>query len=240
MRVLVTPDYRTLSQTAAGLVIKALSARPNLKLGLPTGTTPLGMYEELVNRYRGEHLDFSQVQTFNLDEYSGLPKDHPNSYHSYMRQHFFDGVNIPPEGIHIPDGSPGIDPAVESRAYEEAIRIGGGIDLLIVGVGLNGHIAFNEPGAPLDSRTRVVDLAPETIANARQQFGSEPVPTRAITMGIGTILEARRIVLLASGGSKADVVEQSLRGPVSESMPASALQLHSNVIVILDEAAKRD
>lgn len=230
MRVLVTPGYRTLSQTAAKLVVKSLHAKPDLTLALPTGNTPLGMYEELVKEYRDGHLDFARARTFNLDEYLGLPPDHPNSYRSYMREHFFDHVNIAIENTHMPD---------ESESYEKAIHDAGGIDLLIVGIGSNGHIAFNEPGSSFDSRTRVVNLAPETIANARQHFAaSAEAPTTAITMGIGTILDARRILLLASGASKTQIVERALRGPVSESVPASALRLHANVIAILDEAAR--
>jgi glucosamine-6-phosphate deaminase len=239
MRVLVTPDYRALSQAAAQLVIKTINTRRHLKLGLPTGNTPLGMYEELVNRYRDEHLDFSQLRTFNLDEYLGLSNDHPNSYHTYMRRQFFDHVNVPPANIHIPDGRAETDPDMESERYENAIRDAGGIDLLIVGVGANGHIAFNEPGSAFDSRTRVVDLAPETIRNAQRYFGNEPIPARAITIGIGTILEARRILLLASGPSKVDAVERALHGPIAESFPASALRLHQHVVVIVDEAAHR-
>ena len=237
MRVLVTPDYQALSQTAAELVLKAIGAKPGINLGLPTGNTPLGMYEELVRRYRIEQLDFSQIQTFNLDEYVGLTYDHPKSYHSYMRRHFFDHVNVLPANAHIPDGSPGVDLDAEAVRYENQIRNAGEIDLLIVGVGANGHIAFNEPGSAFDSRTRTVDLAAETVRNAKQHFGSEPVPARAITMGIATILEAGRILLLASGASKADAVERALHGPVSESVPASALRLHPRVIVVLDEAA---
>jgi glucosamine-6-phosphate deaminase len=232
MRVLVTPDYQTLSQTAAELVAKAVRTKPNLTLGLPTGNTPLGMYEELVRRHRDEHLDFSRVRTFNLDEYLKLPPQHPKSYHSYMRDRFFSHVNISAENTHIP--------TVESKDYESLIHDAGGIDLLIVGIGANGHIAFNEPGSSFASRTRIVDLAPETIANARRHFGSEAnVPKTAITMGIATILDSHRIVLLASGSSKAESVERALRGPVSETMPASALQNHSNVIAILDEAARQ-
>jgi glucosamine-6-phosphate deaminase len=237
MRVLVTPEYRTLSQTAAELVIKALHAKSNLSLGLPTGRTPLGMYEELVRKHREKHLDFSDLRTFNLDEYLGLPPDHPKAYHTYMRRHLFEHVNMSPANIHIPDGSPGIDADRESERYEKAIHDAGGLDLLIVGIGANGHIAFNEPGSAFDSRTRAVDLAPETIANAKQYFGSDCVPARAITMGIGTMLEARRILLLAAGPSKADAVGRALRGPVSVDVPASALQLHPRVVAILDEAA---
>ncbi len=237
MRVLVTPDYRTLSQSAAELVADALRAKPDIDLGLPAGRTPIGMYEELAKAHREQQLDFSRVRTFNLDEYLGLRRNHPNSYHTFMHRQLFDHLNIAPENIRIPDGSPGVDTQSESANYESAIRAAGGIDLLIMGVGGNGHIAFNEPGSPFDSRTRVVDLAPQTIANAAQDFGAEPVPSRAITMGIGTMLEARRILLLASGTSKAHAVERILRGPVNEGFPASALQQHPRVVVIVDEAA---
>jgi glucosamine-6-phosphate deaminase len=237
VRAFVTPDYLTLSRTACDVIADALRLKPALCLGLPTGETPLGMYEELVRRYKDGTLDFSQVRTFNLDEYAGLPPHHPGSYHSYMRRHLFDHVNIKPENIHIPNGA-AADLQMECELYEKAMQDAGGIDLLVAGIGANGHIAFNEPGATLDSRTRVVDLAPETIANAKRQFGSDPVPQRAITMGVATLLEARRILLIASGASKAHAVERAMRGPVSESAPASALQLHKNVLVILDDAAK--
>ena len=240
MRVLVTPDYRTLSESAAELVVKAVHAKPNLAIGLPTGSTPLGMYEELVRTYRDEHLDFSSLRTFNLDEYVGLSSDEPRSYHTYMQQHFFQHVNIPPTNVHIPKGKPGTDFDAEAERYENSIRHAGGIDLLIVGIGANGHIAFNEPGAPFDSRTRIVELAPQTLANAQRHFGVGRVPAKAITMGIGTIREARRIVLLASGAHKADAIERALRGPVSESVPASVLQLHPRVIVILDGTVKKN
>jgi len=237
MRVLVTPDYRTLSRTSAELVIKAIVSKPGLQLGLPTGNTPLGLYAELARAHREQQLDFSGIGTFNLDEYLGIAIDHPQSYHTYMRDQFFNHVNVNPANIHIPDGSPGVDPDEECSRYEASIRKAGGIDLLIVGVGANGHIAFNEPGSAFDSRTRVVDLASETIANARHRFADEPVPPKAITMGIGTILESRRILLLASGANKADAVKRTLQGPASSTCPASALQLHPRVIAIVDEAA---
>jgi glucosamine-6-phosphate deaminase len=237
MRVLVTPDFRRLSQTARELAIKAIRSKPDLVLGLPTGNTPQGMYEELVRAHREQHVDFSRIRTFNLDEYVGIASAHPQSFHSYMRQRFFDHVNVDSANAYIPDGSPGIDAEQESALYEAAIHEAGGIDLLIVGVAANGHIAFNEPGSAFDSRTRVVDLAPETIANAQQYFTNEPAPRQAITMGIGTILEARRILLLASGANKADAVKRALQGPVSTACPASALQLHPRVIAVVDEAA---
>jgi len=231
MRVLVAPDYRTLSRTASELVLKAIRRKRELTLGLPTGNTPLGMYEELVRSYRGQRIDFSGITTFNLDEYLGLQRNDPHSYRFYMQRHFFDHVNVAPRNVHIPE---------EAGSYEEKIREAGGIDLLVVGIGRNGHIAFNEPGSSFASRTREVKLAPETIANAETHFQGAPVPPRAITMGIGTILEARCIVLLASGASKADIVRRALNGPVSESVPASALQMHQNVIAILDEEANPD
>jgi len=231
MRVLVAPDYRTLSRTASELVLKAVRTKRELTLGLPTGNTPLGMYEELVRSYREQQMDFSGIITFNLDEYLGLQRNDPNSYRFYMQEHFFDHVNVAPRNIHIPE---------EAGSYEEKIREAGGIDLLVVGIGRNGHIAFNEPGSSFASRTREVMLAPETIANAETHFQGAPVPPRAITMGIGTILESRCIVLLAAGASKADIVRRALNGPVSESVPASALQMHRNVIAILDEEANPD
>jgi glucosamine-6-phosphate deaminase len=228
MRVLVTADYRTLSQAAAELVLKAIRAKPALVLGLPTGNTPIGMYEEVVNAYRQQQLDFSRLRTFNLDEYSGIAPDNPHSYRTYMREHFFDHVNIPPGNIHVPGGT---------GDYETEIAEAGGIDLLIAGIGMNGHIAFNEPGSDFASRTREVTLTAETIANAKKHFAGATVPARAVTMGIGTIRDSRCILLLASGASKRDIVTRALNGPVSETVPASALQNHANVIVVIDEAA---
>jgi glucosamine-6-phosphate deaminase len=237
MRVLVTADYRTLSEEAGALVARAVRAKPDITLGLPTGNTPLGLYEELVRKHRHEGLDFSRVRTFNLDEYLGLAPDDPRSYHAYMRARFFDHVNIALENTHIPNGSPGVNVDAECGRYEDGIRNVGGIDLLIVGIGSNGHIAFNEPGSSFESRTRVVTLAPETIENAKRHFPSDAsVPMSAITIGIRTILDARRVLLLASGPGK---VERTLRDPVSESVPASALRLHPDVIAILDESARR-
>ena len=231
MRVLVTPDYRTLSRTAAELVLRAVRAKPALTLGLPTGNTPLGMYDELVRAYREQHLDFSNLRVFNVDEYAGLAKNDPHSYRAYMREHFFNHVNVPPENIHTPE---------QDTAYEKEIADAGGMDLLVIGIGLNGHIAFNEPGSSFSSRTREVQLSPETIANARQHFGGAPVPARAITIGIGTILDSRCIVLLATGPSKKAIVHRALHGPVSEAVPASVLQTHPNVVALVDEAASSE
>jgi glucosamine-6-phosphate deaminase len=212
MKVLVTADYRTLSLDGAHIVAEAVRLKPTLTIGLPAGNTPTGMYEQLA----AAQLDFSNVKTFNIDEYVGLRPDDVRSFHAYMRRTFFDHINLPPKNIHFPD-----------EEYEQTIRAAGGIDLLVLGIGLNGHIAFNEPGSDLNSRTRIVDLAPETVAPVR----------RGITMGIATILEARRILLLASGSSKRAILRGALEGPVQESLPASALQLHSALTVIVDKAA---
>ena len=238
MRIVVTPDYESLSEEAAEVVAKAVLAKPTLSLGLPTGSTPLGMYQALIRKHRSGGLDFSSAKTFNLDEYAGISPAHPQSFHTYMRARFFDYVNLAAKNTHIPDGSPDTNPTVEANRYESSIYQSGGIDLLIVGVGMNGHIAFNEPGSPFDSRTRVVTLAPETLKKVSQEFGtSKGIPQIAITVGIGNVLEARRILMLASGAAKAEIVRRALRGPVSEAVPASALQLHPDVITILDEEA---
>jgi glucosamine-6-phosphate deaminase len=231
MRILVTPDYAVLSLTAAEIVLQAVQSRRELNLGLPTGNTPLGMYRELTRAYREGRANFSDLQTFNLDEYAGLAPGDPHRFDTYMRENFFSHVNVSPLNIHFPD---------ETNDYERQISDAGGIDLLVVGIGANGHIAFNEPGSSFGSRTRRVALAPKTIENARKHFGLDPVPTSAITMGIGTILECRRIVLLASGRPKADIVHQALQGPSSEAVPASALQQHPDVTVIVDTDAARN
>jgi glucosamine-6-phosphate deaminase len=238
MKTLVMPDYRGLSERAAELVAEAITLRPEATLGLPTGRTPLGMYRDLVRRHTGEGLDFSRVRTFNLDEYCGLGSQHPQSYHTYMRVQFLSRVNLPPNQADIPDGLAS-DLDAECERYESAIQNAGGLDLLIAGIGANGHIAFNEPGSSFTSRTRVVTLAQDTILRAAMGFSDEEVPRQAITMGIGTILEARRIMVLASGIEKARAVQLALKGPVSEAVPASALQRHPHVIAIVDEAAYR-
>jgi glucosamine-6-phosphate deaminase len=212
MHVLVTPDYRALSRKAAQIVGQAVRLKPDMVLGLPAGNTPTGMYEELAS----EQLDFSSVKTFNIDEYAGLDESDPRSFRAYMQRSFFDHINLAPNNIHFPD-----------QRYEETIRRVGGIDLLILGIGRNGHIAFNEPGSHFDSRTRIVDLAPETAGPVR----------RGITMGIATILDARRILLLASGTSKKVVLKRALEEPVTESLPASALRLHPDVTIIMDADA---
>ncbi len=237
MRVIIASDYAEMSRRAAELVASAVRAKPDLVLGLATGSTPLGLYDELVRLENEGELDLSQVTTFNLDEYLGIPENHPQSYHRFMEEHFFGRLRERPRATHIPPASPE-DPLVAAEAYERAIHAAGGIDVQILGIGRNGHIGFNEPGSSLASRTRPVVLRAETIRDNARFFDSiEDVPRYALTMGIGTILEARRIILLASGTNKADAVARAIEGPVCSSCPASALQLHPDPVFVLDAEA---
>lgn len=238
MLVLIKQDYTALSLEAAQIVASAIRANPNLVLGLATGSTPLGMYQELVRLHREEGLDFSRVITFNLDEYVGFAPDHPQSYHSYMHRHFFSHVNIDSANIHIPDGLAQDDYERHCAHYEERIGQAGGIDLQLLGIGRDGHIGFNEPTSSLASRTRVKTLTRQTVEDNARAFGpGEEIPQCAITMGIGTILEAKRIVLLASGAQKAHALAKAIEGPITAAVTASALQLHRDVTAIVDEAA---
>jgi glucosamine-6-phosphate deaminase len=229
------------------LVVESLirennSAGLRTVLGLPTGSTPIGVYRELARLHREEGLDFSNVVTFNLDEYWPMEKESIHSYHRFMREAFFDRVNIPPENIHIPDGTiPLRDVDSFCEAYERAIEKAGGIDLQILGIGRTGHIGFNEPGSPRDSRTRMVTLDPVTRQDAASDFfGEENVPVQAITMGVGTILEARKIIIIALGEHKAPIVRRAVEEPISEEVTASFLQAHRNVTFALDLAAASD
>lgn len=240
MEIIVKKTYEEIGKEAAGMIKKEIAVKPGLVLGLPTGSTPLSLYRELVRLHREEGLDFSGVTTFNLDEYVGLGPKHPMSFNRFMHEHFFDHVNIKKKNINIPDGLAG-DLRSHCRAYEEKIASSGGIDLQVLGIGRDGHIAFNEPGSSLCSRTRVKTLAEETIQdNSRFFRKKEDVPLFAVTMGIGTIMEARRIVLLGSGTLKADVISRFAEGPVTSEVTASILQMHPELTVILDvEAAHR-
>jgi len=237
MEVFIFPDAKAMSIVAAKEVAEVLNAKPDAVLGMATGSTPLGLYQELVRMYQRRELDFSHVTTFNLDEYVGLPVTHPQSYHHFMHEHFFRHANIPPQNIHIPSGT-----TTNYRSfcewYEQRIRDCGGIDVQILGIGSDGHIAFNEPGSSLSSRTRLKTLAKSTIDdNARFFKDRAEVPIYAITMGVGTILEARKLLLLASGKNKADAVAAAVEGPVTAMITASALQMHPDCQVLLDEEA---
>ena len=237
MELIITYDYDAMSFEAAHVVADLIRNQPDCVLGLPSGSTPLGMYRELIRMHRVEGLDFSKVTTFNLDEYYGLPVTHERSYHFFMRENFFDHVNIPARRIFIPNGMAS-DPESHCRWFEEKIREMGGIDLQVLGIGRDGHIGFNEPGSSLASRTRMKTLTEETIQdNARFFESEEEVPRYVLTMGVGTILEARRCLLLGSSEKKAEVVAQAVEGPVSSQITASALHLHPRVMVILDEPA---
>ncbi|HXG11037.1 MAG TPA: glucosamine-6-phosphate deaminase [Gemmataceae bacterium] len=217
------------------------AGRPTV-LGLPTGSTPVGLYRELIRLHKEAGLDFSRVITFNLDEYYPMDPDDPQSYNRWMKETFFNHVNIRPENIHIPDGTIRVEEAEEYCArYEQLIRRAGGIDLQILGIGRTGHIGFNEPGSTRHSRTRLVTLDPVTRADAAANFyGEENVPHQAITMGVGTILEARKIVIMAFGEHKAPIVKRAVEGEVTDAIAASFLQQHPDATFILDEAAARD
>lgn len=238
MLLVLKANAEELGREAARMVANAVRRNPALRLGLATGNTVLGMYQELARLHREEKLDFSRVLTFNLDEYLGLPASHPQSFHFFMQQNFFNRVNVAPANIHIPDGA--IKGAYQEycASYEDSIRRAGGIDLQILGIGRNGHVGFNEPTSSLGSRTRLKVLSKETIDDNRKFFApGEEIPQCAITMGIGTILEARRILLLASGASKAAAIAKAIEGPLSASVTASALQLHPDVTFIVDREA---
>jgi glucosamine-6-phosphate deaminase len=228
---------RSLAGEIAELIrASAASARP-IVLGLATGSTPIGLYRELVRLHREAGLSFARVVTFNLDEYEGLPPEHPESYWSFMHHHLFQHIDIAAGNIHIPSGTSG-DAEAHCDAYEAAIRAAGGIDLQVLGIGRSGHIGFNEPGSPQDSRTRRIELDPITREDAAEAFGGlEKVPTHAITMGCGTILAARRVRLLAFGDRKAGIVRKALHGPVTTKISASFLQDHPDAAFMLDRAA---
>jgi glucosamine-6-phosphate deaminase len=237
MQIIISETYDELSKVAAKIVAKTLNSKPNAVLGLATGSTPLGMYKELIRMYKEDGLDFSQVTTFNLDEYVGLPRGHFQSYHYFMHENLFKHINIPRQNIYIPSGTTDNYEAF-CEWYERRIKECGGIDLQVLGIGADGHIAFNEPSSSLGSRTRIKTLAQQTIEdNARFFERREDVPIYAITMGVGTILEARRIILLASGENKAQAVAGAIEGSVTSMNTASALQLHADTIAVLDRKA---
>jgi glucosamine-6-phosphate deaminase len=237
MEVIIQPSRAAAANLVAQIISRDLKANPRLVLGLATGVTMEQVYHELVLLYKAQQLDFSLCRTFNLDEYVGLPASDPNSYRRYMNEHLFRRVNIDQSNTHLPDGmAPDLD--VECLRYEGLLRDCGGIDLQLLGLGKAGHIGFNEPLSALRSRTRVKALTPTTIKQNAALFGSEEkVPRRAITMGVGTIIEARRCVLLATGQAKANILAKAVEGPITSMVSASALQLHPRCTVVVDEEA---
>jgi glucosamine-6-phosphate deaminase len=235
MKVLIFEAREELGRAAAGLIASAVRENPELVLGLITGETPLECYRELVRMHREEQVDFSQVVTFALDEYLGLSPSHPLTCKSQLMDILLGHLNIRRENLHFLDcNSPNPERACEK--YEEEIREAGGIDLQLLGIGLNGHLGLNEPGSPFDSRTRVVELSEVTKGYLSRYFGQE-VPQRGMTMGLGTIMEARKILLLAHGSAKAEIVAKALKGPITKEVPASILQRHPACTVMLDKAA---
>jgi glucosamine-6-phosphate deaminase len=237
VRVIIQADAAAVSRCAARFYVELLQHKPNAVLGLATGSTPVATYQELIRLHQAGELDFAHVTTFNLDEYVGLGPNHPQSYRRFMQEQLFSAVNVRAERTHLPNGCD-LDFAASCQAYEDQIRASGGIDLQLLGIGTDGHIAFNEPGSSLASRTRVKSLVAETIRDNARFFGSErEVPRLAVTMGVGTILEARQILLLATGENKAAAIAATIEGPITAQITASALQLHRQVVVIVDEAA---
>jgi glucosamine-6-phosphate deaminase len=243
----VEADPAAAGRRAARLVDEAIRTRAGIVLALPTGATPIPMYAELVRLHQERGTDWRGVRTFNLDEYVGVGPDHPKSYAHYMAVRLFDGVNLPADRRHLPDGL-ARDADAETLRYEQAIEAAGGLDLAVLGVGVNGHLGFNEPATVLTARTHVAELTPETwrrnfpdLAAELVQAGHPNAPfRRAYTMGIGTILQARHIILLATGAAKRQIVRDALHGPVTTHNPASLLQLHRNATVVLDRDAAQE
>ena len=237
MKLYRAKDYKDMSRKAANIISAQVIMKPNCVLGLATGSTPIGTYEQLVEWYKKGDLDFAEVKTANLDEYKGLPRDNDQSYYYFMNFHLFSHVNIDPANTHIPDG---MEPDAEKECshYEEVLAGLGGVDLQLLGLGHNGHIGFNEPDEEFDKLTHCVNLTESTIeANKRFFEKEEDVPRQAYTMGIGTIMAAKQVLIVVSGEDKAQIVRDAFFGPVTPEVPASILQFHPNAVAIVDEAA---
>ena len=235
MKIFETKNYQEMSRKAANILSAQIILKPDCVLGLATGSSPIGTYDQLVEWYNKHDLDFSEVHTVNLDEYRGLTRDNDQSYYYFM--HEFDRVNIKPENTHVPNGmEPDAD--MECARYEELIRSFGGVDIQLLGLGHNGHIGFNEPDTAFAKTTHCVNLTESTIeANKRFFASADDVPRQAYTMGIGTIMQAKKILLVVSGEDKAEIVEKAFYGPITPEVPASILQLHTDVVIVADSAA---
>ena len=237
MRIYKATDYNDMSRKAANIISAQIIMKPDCVLGLATGSSPVGTYKQLIEWYNKNDLDFSEVTSINLDEYKGLPRENDQSYYYFMHDNLFDHVNVKPENTHLPDGTKE-DSDEECARYEELIRTLGGQDLQLLGLGHNGHIGFNEPDAIFEKATHCVDLQESTIeANKRFFASADDVPKQAYTMGIGTIMQAKKILVVVSGEDKADTVAKAFFGPVTPEVPASILQFHKDVILVADEAA---
>lgn len=237
MNLIKAKDYEDMSKKAANLIQAQVTMKPDSVLGLATGSTPIGTYQQLIERYRAGDLDFSGVRTVNLDEYRGLTREDPQSYYYFMQEHLFLHINLAPGASYIPDGT-NADAQAVCAAYEETIRSLGGVDLQLLGLGNNGHIGFNEPADAFEKETHCVDLAQSTIeANARFFASVDEVPKQAYTMGVGTIMKAKKILVIVNGAGKAEILKKAFYGPVTPEVPASILQMHPDVTVIADETA---
>lgn len=237
MKIYKAKDYKDMSRKAANILSAQVIMKPDCVLGLATGSTPIGTYDQLVEWYEKGDLDFSGVTTVNLDEYKGLPRDNDQSYYYFMNKHLFSRVNIAAENTHLPNGmEPDADK--ECRRYEDLIQSLGGVDLQLLGLGHNGHIGFNEPCEVFEKITHCVDLQESTIEANKRFFNSiDDVPRQAYTMGIKTIMQARKILLVVSGKDKAQIVKEAFFGPVTPNVPASILQMHHDVVIVGDEEA---
>ncbi|OAA93128.1 glucosamine-6-phosphate deaminase [Clostridium coskatii] len=239
MRVIIADNYKEMSKKAAVMVSSQVILKHDSVLGLATGDTPLGMYKELIKLYEDKEVDFSGVTTFNLDEYYKIQRENPESYYYYMNNNFFKYVNVKKEKIYIPNGT-AKDIDEECRNYEDEIKNKGGIDIQILGIGANGHIGFNEPDVNFEAETHLVKLDKMTIeANSRFFNSKDEVPTTAISMGIKTIMQSKRVVLLANGEVKADAIYKTVKGKICPEVPASILQLHSDATIIVDKGAAK-
>ena len=237
MRIYKAKDYEEMSRKAAGIVSAQIIMKPDCVLGLATGSTPIGLYKQLIEWYRNGDLDFSGVRTVNLDEYKGISRENDQSYYYFMHQNLFDHVNIPAGNTHLPDGMEP-DSEKECRRYEELIQSMGSVDLQLLGIGHNGHIGFNEPADAFDKLVHCVNLTQSTIeANKRFFASAKEVPRQAYTMGIQTIMRSKKILIIANGEGKADIVRDAFFGPITPMVPASVLQLHNDVTLVADEAA---
>src|SRR5690625_3981656 len=237
MKIIKVADYDEMSRKACEMVVDKVKEMGNPVLGLATGSTPEGLYQRIIEKYKQGEVSFANVTTFNLDEYVGLAGDDPNSYRYFMNEKLFKHVDISTDKTYVPNGI-AKDLKAECENYEQCIQDVGGIDLQVLGLGTNGHIAFNEPGTSFDSRTSVVDLTQETLEANRRFFNSiDDVPTQALSMGIGSIIEAKEIILLVSGEAKSEALAQVINGKVTEDLPGSILQKHDHVTIIADAAA---
>ena len=237
MRIIRTKNYDEMSRKAAAIIAAQVIHKPDCVLGLATGGTPVGTYKNLVEWYKSGDLDFSEVTTVNLDEYRGLPREHRESYWSFMHRNLFDHVNIPQDRINLPDGT-NMDADAECKRYDAVIASMGGVDLQLLGIGHDGHIGFNEPSDAFDMGTHCVDLTEETIEANKRFFASrDEVPRQAYTMGTHTIMSARKVLMIVSGTDKAEIIKKAFFGPVTPHVPASILQMHPNFVLVADEDA---